>query len=135
MTLRIFMIWALLMSAAWTVHADRIIMGTLSSPFYDVYRPKTREEIYTSYRALVEKRDGITKMEALLIAQYEAVQKDLDHGYDTAKPRVIEETSKAFTVRFPSKFSINDRQRPADHIFIIDKENGRIIFSGEKTEH
>lgn len=121
------------MSASFSVFADRIIMGSIAKPFYDVYRPKTREEIYASYRALVEKRDGISKLEAKLIAQYEAIMQDLDSGYDISKPKVIEETSSQWTIRFPSKFSINDHKRPADWIYVIDKSKGKIKFSGEKN--
>lgn len=131
MALRFLTIWVFLLMLSGGANADRILMGTISSPFYDVYRPKTREEIHTSYRALVEKRDGISKLEARLIAQYEAIQQDLDHGYDTSKPKIIDETSSEWTIRFPSKFSINDRQRPGDWIMIITKNGGKIIFSGE----
>lgn len=135
MRVRIFAIGMMLAAISGTAYADRIIVGPNMSAFYDIYRPKTREEIYGSYRALVEKRDGISKIEARLIAQYEALLQGLDHGYDTAKPKVIKETSFEWTVRFPSKFSINDRKRPPDYIFVIDRNNGKVIFSGEKSEN
>ena len=119
--------------------ADQILGWQNFSAFYNIYRPQTREEIYSSYRALVEKRDGISKLEARLIAQYEAVWRDLDHGYDIGKPKVVHETAEEWTVRFPSKFSINDRRRPPDMLAVINKANGKCRFAdgdraGDKVE-
>lgn len=130
--------WMLIMSIVCmpASYADSIIAGHLSHPFYDVYRPKTREEIYSSYRALVEKRDGISKLEARLIAQYEAVLRDLDHGYELGKPKVIKETGQEWTVRFPSKFSINDRRRPPDMLAVVDKKKGNCQFAeSDRSDH
>src|SRR6185436_3944850 len=97
--------------AASAVWADRIIVSPIAPP-YDIYHPKDRGQIYSSYRMLVEKRDGITSLEARLIAQYEAVMHDLDFGYEVAKPKVIGETEQEWRVRIPSKFSINQNKRP-----------------------
>ena len=116
---------------AFPVAADQIIVGPITSPFYNIYRPQTREEIHSSYRALVEKRDGVSKLEAQLIAQYEAVMRDLDNGYEVGKPKVIEETSSQWKVRIPSKFSINDHVKPKDVVIVIDKKNGKVLSVGE----
>jgi hypothetical protein len=113
--------------------ADRIISGSISAPFYDIYRPKTREEIYSSYFALVEKRNGISKLEARLIAQFEVVTREMDHGYQIAKPRVTEGDGR-WTVRFPSSFSINDRIQKPDLTVLIDTNNGKVISLGKEKE-
>ena len=135
MNVRMNIILSLCMLAvlASPVEADQIVVGHIVSPFYNVYRPQTREEIYSSYRALVEKRDGVNKAEARLIAQYEAVMRDLDHGYQVSKPKVTEETSSQWKVRIPSKFSINARKQPPDLIVVIDKTNGKVLSVGEQA--
>lgn len=134
MDLRIVFIGMLLVMTVPIAYADRIIAAPNFSSNYNIYKPHTREEIYGSYRALVEKRDGITKLEAQLIAQFEAVMQDLDSGYDVSKPRVVKETSGEWTVRFPSKFSLIERRRPKDWTFVIDKDNGQVITSSESKD-
>lgn len=133
MNMNIILILAFLIAVP-RAHADRIIVGPMNNPFYDIYRPQTREEIYSSYRALVEKRDGVSELEARLIAQYELATRELEHGYQIAKPKVIAETESEWTVRFPSSFSINDHKLPPDFLVVIDKKNGRILSLGPKKD-
>jgi hypothetical protein len=115
------------------VQSDSLLVGHIVSPFYNIYRPQTKEEIYSSYRVLVDLRDGVSQLEARLIAQYEAAVHDLDHGYEIGKPKVIEETSSQWKVRIPSKFSINDHKKPPDFIICISKQNAKILCFGEQT--
>lgn len=117
------------------VWADRIIVSPIT-PSYDIYHPKDRGQIYSSYRMLVEKRDGTSELEARLIAQYEAVQKDLDFSYDIGKPKVIAETPQEWRVRIPSKFSISQNKRPPDFMVCVDKKKGKITcFKPDDGSH
>ncbi|MBP6343637.1 MAG: hypothetical protein KA403_06880 [Candidatus Omnitrophica bacterium] len=122
-----------LTTASPLVQADRIIVGPNLTSFYDIYLPRTREEIYSSYFTLVEKRNGISKLEARLIAQFEVAAQDKDHGYQIGKPRVTEEDGK-WAVRFPSSFSINDRKKQPDILVLIDQENGNVLSLGKEQE-
>jgi hypothetical protein len=120
--LTVFAVW---MAPSW---ADQIIVGPNNAPFYNIYRPQTRGEIYSSYHTMVEKRDGISKLEAQLIAQYEAIERDMDLGYETGKPKIIADTPDHWSVRFPSKFSISEHTRPPDVVVFIDKKYGTSEF-------
>src|SRR5689334_14155049 len=102
--MRIIILFLAVLFLSSPVHADRKLVFPNEVGPYDIYNPKTRDQLYSSYRALVETRDGIDKLEARLIAEYEAVEHDLDLGYEVFKAKIISNDAKEWRVRLPSKF-------------------------------
>lgn len=120
--------WVFLLCSG-PVEAGRFGGDDMSEHFYNIYRPQNRSQIYRSYRALVERRDGISELEARLIAQYEAVGRDMDTGYHLGKPRVADETAGQWTVRFPSKFSLTTHSLPPDLVMFVGKKDGNVRWA------
>ena len=93
--------------------------------FFDSSRPQTPEEVKQSYYRYVSRRNGITKDEAKIIAQFEIVRRMQDDQYDIRRPKVIEESKEAWTVQIPEKFSLTSHSVESHCVIRVEKKSGK----------
>ena len=97
-------------------------------------KPRTKHGVWRAYQWFVNVNDGVTKREALIMAQYEVVQKGLDQNYHLAKPKVLSETQSQWVVRLPGKFSLT-KGKADMYVVCINKENGNLTCSRIEEEN
>jgi len=111
-----------------------ILNSSLACRTNNLTKPRTRYAVWKAYQWFVNVNDGVTKKEALIMAQYEVVQKGLDQNYHLAKPKILSETQGQWVVRLPGKFSLT-KGKADMYVVCINKEKGNLLCSRIEEEN
>ena len=61
-----------------------------------------KQEIARAYLTKINKKDGINRREAVLLAQNELLFLGRDHEYNINGPKIVSETPRLWIIHFPS---------------------------------
>jgi hypothetical protein len=96
----------------------------------NLLRPETKEEVLRAYAWRVNPDDGVSRQEALLIAQHEVVLKEFYDDYRFADPWIVSEDTDQWTVRIPAKFSLT--HETSNYFVCVNKTSGKITCSEKR---
>ena len=92
---------------------------------------RTKEDILKAFLEDINKRDGVTLYEAIIMAQTELIFRDILNNYHFEKPQITTQSPARWGIRFHPRL-INTDNKPAVPVqFIITKNQGQIVFQDQ----